>query len=229
MQKRPALIVLFLVLISQSFILSAQQEPDSISKFRLFSEEYKANKVKYLKNSLRENSTLFKIAIPPNKFASTTSNLKNFNAALSYGIERKIFTGFSLSFTNDIYYQQLVSHRKDEEVLVKTSLLTFNYELRYYFLKKRRIMTQIDADNLQGLYVGIEAGNLPIFVLKNTEDYHLYRFRKDKKIFSNVNTTMGLQYKIFKICYIDAGINLAWHYNVDIFAAEIKMLMGFGF
>ena len=205
-----------------------QSNQDTLSKKLFIKKLYQENKTKYLIHALTEEKTLFKVVIPPNRFASITANNKNFDMNFQYGVERKIIPSLSLEINNKIYYEQLVSYRKDKEIIVKSLLLTFNYELRYYFLKTRRMKLELDANNFRGPYIAVEAGNMPMYILKKFEDYYIFDFRENNKIFSSMNTIIGLQSRLSNFGIVDAGLKLNWYYNMDIYSVSIIMLIVLG-
>ncbi len=144
-------------------------------------------------------------------------------ATVGVGYERKLKQSpFSLNaqFVAD-YYRGNQSYFAYNEYYARRSFSTnTSFQLRYYYLQKRKIRTGRGGNNLSGIYVGPQV------------DYYTSKSRYANNLGSNphdigIGLTYGYQKTLFNNFYIDANASGGWEiFNTRDFRSNLRI--GFG-
>ena len=172
-------------------------------------------KYQYLDINLKEETNMFKIAVPTFSITHYTkdenSDTKN-NYGILFSFEKKLNPEWSVYVENSNNYTRIAS-----ALQTQTFELALNWGLRYYFLMKNRIKEGVSGNNCNGVYIDFTVNRLnrykyiDIKVIENSRKFAI----SDARIFNTPDLTLnlGLQKRLNNFSYIDSRLFFSYTLN----------------
>jgi hypothetical protein len=173
-------------------------------------------KYQYLDINLKDETKMFKVAIPAfgityyDNVSGNSISRNNFGLLISF--ERKIYPSLSVIIENENNYTRDAAYEISNYFLTSS----LNWGARYYFFMDKRIKEGISGNNLNGVYVDLTLRELNEIRYTNME----YQSTSSKLNYDYLNfiplnvpdlrLSLGLQKRLSNFAYMDARFFLSF-------------------
>jgi len=187
--RKAIIIGIQIILLSHVNLLFAQtdslqirysQEPSDSSDYNYH------RKYEYLNINLKDETKMFKIAIPT--FSNRNEKLNNYDLVIEF--EKKITSGFSAYLDDYLSYS--------DNTQLENRLLNFFLGIRYYFLKHQQINYDISGNNVNGLYIDLSSS-----IYNHYQDFFSDYSPLDN-FFPDLKIGLGIQKRLNNWSFLDA-------------------------